>query len=182
MALTKIEFGSLADPDVVNNNFEYLEEMITDTSAKIYTNNTSLESKISTLSSNLNEKIDDLNDQVLGGVETDISTINKEISNINTKISKILTGIAPNFTAGKAITDNTDFTAPSCGWVYWSGSTGQGPIYLSVNGKNVLTVGAFGSKDTTLCTLPIYVTKGDVVRTTSSAYLGAVFYPCKGGF
>lgn len=182
MALVKIQNGSLADPDIVNNNFEYLEEMITDTSAKIYTNNTSLESKISTLSSNLNEKIDDLNDQVLGGVETDISTINKNISNINTKIGKILTGIAPNYTAGKAITDNADFVAPSCGWVYWTASTGQGPIYLSVNGKNVIAAGATAGKDHIVCTLPIYVCKGDIIRSTSSAYLGVVFYPCKGGF
>ena len=53
MALTKIEFGSLADPEIINNNFEYLDEKLTDTSSKIYTNNSSLESMISSQISTL---------------------------------------------------------------------------------------------------------------------------------
>lgn len=53
MALTKIEFGSLADPEIVNNNFEYLDEKITDASSKIYNNNTSLESMVSSQISTL---------------------------------------------------------------------------------------------------------------------------------
>lgn len=61
MALTKIEFGSLADPEIVNNNFEYLDEKITDASSKIYNNNADLESlinsQISTTFTQLSTKI-----------------------------------------------------------------------------------------------------------------------------
>lgn len=53
MAITKIEFGSIADPEVINNNFEYLDEKLTDTSSKIYTNNSSLESMVSSQISTL---------------------------------------------------------------------------------------------------------------------------------
>lgn len=64
MALTKIEFGSIADPEVINNNFEYLDEKLTDTSSKIYTNNSSLESmvtsQISTLLLQVTSKIEAL--------------------------------------------------------------------------------------------------------------------------
>lgn len=57
MALTKIEFGSLADPEIVNNNFEYLDEKITDASSKIYINNANLESLIVSQASTFTENI-----------------------------------------------------------------------------------------------------------------------------
>lgn len=64
MTITKIEFGSIADPEVINNNFEYLDEKLTDTSSKIYTNNSSLESmvtsQISTLLLQVTSKIEAL--------------------------------------------------------------------------------------------------------------------------
>ena len=57
MTITKIEFGSIADPEVINNNFEYLDEKVTETSSKIYMNNASLESQIASQALTFNENI-----------------------------------------------------------------------------------------------------------------------------
>lgn len=59
MSIVEIQNGSLADPEVVNDNFKYLDDKIKDTENKIYTNNSGLESKISTLSNNINGMIFD---------------------------------------------------------------------------------------------------------------------------
>ena len=64
MSIVPIKYESLADPEIVNNNFSYLDERITDTVSKIYTNSSGFESKLSTLANTLNEKIKFLNDTV----------------------------------------------------------------------------------------------------------------------
>lgn len=57
MTITRIEFGSIADPEIINNNFEYLDEKVTETSSKIYMNNASLESQIASQALTFNENI-----------------------------------------------------------------------------------------------------------------------------
>lgn len=57
MSLEEILNGTLADPEIVNNNFSYLDERITDTVSKIYTNNSGFESKLSTLANTLNDTV-----------------------------------------------------------------------------------------------------------------------------
>lgn len=57
MALENIENGTLADAEVVNGNFEYLDDRITDTVSKIYANNSNFESRLTNLQSYLEESI-----------------------------------------------------------------------------------------------------------------------------
>lgn len=64
MSLENIEYGSLASSEVVNNNFEYLDERITDTANKIYSNNANLESKIANLNSSLTNTKNDLDSKI----------------------------------------------------------------------------------------------------------------------
>ncbi len=67
MALTTIEYGSLASSEVMNNNFEYLDNKITEISdtlisntASIYSNIASINSSISSLRESLSENISNL--------------------------------------------------------------------------------------------------------------------------
>lgn len=177
MALTKIEFGSLADPDVVNNNFEYLEEMITDTSAKIYTNNASLESKISTLSNSTDQKIQNLSDQVTGGITDDITDLNKDITSINTKLNNIFDIIAPNYKAGFDIASG--WTATKSGYVNWySGAAGNSTTRkLYVNGIEVGHHNYYKYGDPHR--IQFMIRKGDVITFESGT--SAKFFPCRGG-
>ena len=75
MSLENIDYGSLASSEVINNNFEYLDERITDTANKIYSNNANLESKIA------NNKL----------------AVDNTISDLKTKITESDKGIANTF-------------------------------------------------------------------------------------
>ena len=68
MALTEIEYGSLASSDVMNNNFEYLDNKITAVSenltsnvATINANIATANTSISTLGENVNKLVENLN-------------------------------------------------------------------------------------------------------------------------
>ena len=68
MALTEIEYGSLASSEVMNNNFEYLVNKISDVSenlasnvATINANIATANTSISTLGQNVNKSVEDLN-------------------------------------------------------------------------------------------------------------------------
>ncbi len=78
MALTNIEYGSVASSEVVNNNFQYLDDKISSVSQSLTTNVTALSGSISSLSSvvdnnktaaeeaneELQESIDDITEDI----------------------------------------------------------------------------------------------------------------------
>ena len=109
MTITKIEFGSIADPEVINNNFEYLDEKLTDTSSKIYTNNSSLESmissQISTLLLQVTSKIEAL--YPVGSIYIGTTATCPVASMFGTweKVSegRVLQGASSSQTAGKTV-------------------------------------------------------------------------------
>ena len=55
MALITIDYGALASSEVMNNNFDYLNQRISDVSDSVVTNNSSMYSNISTLSDLITE-------------------------------------------------------------------------------------------------------------------------------
>ncbi len=55
MALITIDYGALASSEVMNNNFSYLNQRISDVSDTVVTNNSSMLSNISTLSNLITE-------------------------------------------------------------------------------------------------------------------------------
>lgn len=60
MSRIDIEYGSLASSEILNNNFIYLEELISGFQQVIQTNKSSLESQISTVNNNVNSKIEEV--------------------------------------------------------------------------------------------------------------------------
>ena len=71
MALTNIEYGSIASSEVVNNNFLYLDDKIASLSQSLNANTTTINSSISSLSAtvannkqNSNEKIEQVNEDI----------------------------------------------------------------------------------------------------------------------
>lgn len=59
MPRIEIEYGSLASSQILNDNFKYLEDSISEFAQVIETNKASLESQISTVNTNVNSKLDD---------------------------------------------------------------------------------------------------------------------------
>ena len=80
MALTNIEYGSVASSEVVNNNFQYLDDKISSVSQSLSANTTSLSGSISSLSasvasnkSEVDEKISNI-DENLKSIDTDLNS------------------------------------------------------------------------------------------------------------
>ncbi len=81
MALTEIEYGSLASSEVMNNNFEYLDnkisdvsETLTSTAATINSNIATINSSMATMSEELNQAIEDLDSDLTEASEEAFST------------------------------------------------------------------------------------------------------------
>ena len=175
MALTKIEFGSLADPEIINDNFEYLEEQIIETSSKIYDNNASLESLITsqvlTLTNDLNSTTKTLQESIDKLGETD-KTHEESMADIYNKMS-------PDYTKGVDVeypVADSKWTAPSYG-VYITSVRGRTNSQLYIN--DILTAFMF---NTAYCQFIIPVSKGDVLHWSQTAITvsSSMFYPYKG--
>ena len=75
MSLEKITYGSLASSEVVNNNFEYLDNRDAVIEGKIYSNNATLESAIASTQSNINSTKAELNNRIT----TEVNKINTNL-------------------------------------------------------------------------------------------------------
>ena len=114
MALTNIEYGSLASSETLNNNFSYLDEKINDSNTQVNTSISSILSNIATINSRLSEISEDLS--------TSVSSINASLSEYKTK-TKLLAAnscMVPNWTScGEiSLTSGTDYTAPLNGYIF----------------------------------------------------------------
>ena len=64
MALTEIEYGSLASSEIMNNNFEFLDNKITSVSESIVTNMASVNSNIASINSSISSLNSDLSSSI----------------------------------------------------------------------------------------------------------------------
>lgn len=175
MSLEEIRNGSLADPDVINNNFKYLDDRITDAENKIYTNNANFESKISTLNNNINLNNKNL-DEKIKSINEDISSVENNLSSTNEKLTNIFNIIAPNYT--KEFSISSGWVATTNGYVSWySGHNDNSQGYLWINGIEVSYHSSY--KYTDPHRIQYMVSKGDVI-TFSGKGCSAKFFPCKG--
>lgn len=152
-----------------NSNNQYLLSKLSDNAAQVQTY---VEGEISSIQSNIAS--------IQATLQANIDETNTMLSTLK---NSIFSAIAPNYSKGVKIGAGTSYTAPSFGWVYWTGDTGQGPVYLKINGVNRLSAGATSSEDHINVVLPFFVSKGDKITPDSDgsgARLGTTFYPCKG--
>lgn len=80
MTLTKIEYGSVASSEVVNNNFQYLDDKISSVSQSLSANTSALSGTISSLSSTIAANKEEQNTKN-SKIEENIDTINSNINN-----------------------------------------------------------------------------------------------------
>lgn len=80
MALTEIEYGALASSEVMNNNFNYLDNRINNISETIIANTASNNSNIASINSTISSLTEKLN--------TDIENLNADLTKTNSEISK----------------------------------------------------------------------------------------------
>lgn len=95
MALTNIEYGSVASSEVVNNNFQYLDDKISSVSQSLSANTTSLSGSISSLSATVASNKNDIDSKV----STLQNDFDKAESNLNSCMNRIY--VKSSYRSGK---------------------------------------------------------------------------------
>ena len=174
MPLTNIEYGSLASSEVMNDNFEYLDnrittvaESLTSTSSSIYSN---IESVNNTFTQNNQERIEDISD-LNGAVDTLNNNLNTLTNNVNS------TNNAPDYSKGVSI--SMPYTVTKNGYVYAGVNGYDSTRFVKVNGKIVHGHCGYSGG--------IYVYSGSIFRVTPGDTVTCdltmgnyYFYPMKG--
>lgn len=159
MALTNIEYGSLASSDVMNKNFIYLDNKITETSDTITTTISSILSNIATINSRLSDLSEEINDC------TEEFDTKLDEAKSKTKILVSKSNMVPNWSACAVIGEISSYQAPLNGYILvLPGTSGKGT--LTVNGVTVNMKTRENSYDNAGQLVAIPVQKNDVVTST----------------
>jgi len=81
MALTEIDYGTLASSEVMNNNFNYLDKRVNNISETIISNNAGINSNIASINSTISSMSEEFN---------------KNIEKINTNVDKLFSDFSKN--------------------------------------------------------------------------------------
>ncbi len=165
MALTNIEYGSLASSSVLNSNFLYLDNKIAETSGAINTSISSILSNIATI----NSRLADLSEEIQSSIEECNDNLTKGLSQQETKTKTLVDNVSllPNWGECTYVSSLSTYAATSNGYLLiYPQTTTTGNII--VNNKTVAFKAKGGAQ---LAFIPLK--KGDVLTCTmavSSAY------------
>lgn len=167
MALEHIEYGSLASSELMNDNFEYLDDRISSLAETQSSDTSSLYSSLANLNTTFTQQNESLASD-LSDLEDYAETIREDFDSQNN---------APNYSKGIGIT--MPYTASKNGYVYAGVNGIDTHQYVYVNGYRVHGhCGYSGGKSVYSGSL-FRVSAGDVV-TCSKTQGNYYFYPMKG--
>lgn len=173
MALTNIEYGSLASSETMNKNFMYLDDKIAETSDSIMTSISSILSNIATINARLND--------ISEGVDDSVETLTSTIEEYKTKTKLLVNkaSMVPDWkNASKIeISKNKSYTVPSNGYLLLLPSASEKGA-LTVNKVAVTSKVTDSVYDNSSQLMVVPVFDGDIASsdiTFSSVY----FLPAK---
>ena len=166
MPLTHIEYGSLASSSLVNNNFDYLSDRISEVSNSLTSATASINSNISGINGFLSEQIETL--------ASNIEYLNSDLQDLRNDFKS--QNNAPDYSRGVGI--SLPYTVTEDGYVYAGVSGYDYYDYVYVNEKIVHGHCGYSGGINVYSGSVFRVSKGDVVsvgRQMESYY----FYPMK---
>ena len=169
MALTHIEHGSLASSEVMNNNFEYLDNRITTLANNTSSDSSSIYSSIENLSTTLSQKDSEL--------ETDIDNLETALGEVNDDLEELFG--SPDYLSGISIS-TFPYTVQCDGYVDITAVNCPGWAYLYVN--DVQVAGSYYANANAYCYMSgqYKVKEGDIVSTNATVQF-AKFFPLRQG-
>lgn len=167
MPLTHIEYGSLASSEVMNDNFEYLDNRITTVADTLTTASSSIYSNIASVNSTLSQADEDLASDI-SDLESYAQAIRSDFDSQNN---------APDYSKGIGIT--LPYTVVADGYVYGGVDGTDSTQYVQVNGKPVHGHCGYSGGKFVYSGSTFRVSAGDVV-TKSRSGGSYYFYPMKG--
>lgn len=168
MALTDIEYGSLASSELLNKNFLYLENKISETANVINTSISSILSNIATI----NSRLGDLSEEIQASSEKVGEDLTKGLAKQEEYTRRLVESVLmlPDWNKCLVIRDLSTYTAPSNGYVLVNPQPAASGNVI-VNGISI----ALKTKgDSHLTIIPV---KKDDVLTSSVAMTTAYFLP-----
>lgn len=180
MAITNIEYGSIATSQVLNDNFKYLDDKISSyskTASNIEATLTStLKSQGDTLANSLEEGLEEA-DKKITNVQANIDKAVETYEKFTT--TEIYALFSPDYTKG--VDAGSTFKAPSYGVVMITFNVNNSSAYITVNGTNVARyVDGDGVSGAVNQSFTIPVAKGDVVKRSAGDTKFSKFFPYKG--
>lgn len=166
MALNNIEYGAIASSEVMNENFSYLDNRITETSESIMTSISSIYSNIATI----NTRLSDIAENLTKTTEDLSSTNNNLNSQLSSNKQELLSKInqismLPDWTNMIYLASLNSYTALANGFVMLI-STMEDVGDFIVNGKSVPYKRRTLSYDNSSQLVSIPVKKGDLITCT----------------
>ncbi len=161
MSLTHIEYGSLASSEVMNNNFEFLDDRITTVAGNLSSAVSGINSGIASINSNLSESIND--------IESDLDTLETDVSEVRTDFySRYYT---PNYNNAIAVNYTSGDTVGFNGWlgIYYATQDANQQMFMKINGvpvSGIITGSQGGQVDGNACI--VLVSETDVITWTGS--------------
>lgn len=92
MALTRIEYGSLASSETMNNNFEYLDNKIAEASERITSTSASIYSNIASVNTQLSNQIDAAEENLQSYIEEQTSSVLEALSSNGLYVTTYING------------------------------------------------------------------------------------------
>lgn len=92
MALTRIEYGSLASSETMNNNFDYLDNKISEVSERITTSSASIYSSIASLNTQISNQIEGVEESLQEMVESQAASAEANFSTNGLYITTYVNG------------------------------------------------------------------------------------------
>lgn len=126
MALTHIEYGSLASSEVMNDNFEYLDNRVTTVANSLTSTASSINSNIASLNSSFSETTEELSSD-LSDLELEVDVFRSDFDTQNE---------APKYSNATSIA--LPYTAVSSGYVYVKVQSVNGVLSVFINENPVL--------------------------------------------
>lgn len=169
MALTNIEYGSMASSDTMNKNFAYLDDRISEVTASM----TALISSISSNIATINSRLGDLAEEVVENAKDCSSRLDKTIGIINKST------LMPNWDLcyELSISEMTDQTAAANGYLLlYPKSSAKGD--LVVNETKIPLKARSNADDNSAQMFFIPVRAGDKISCTVSL-TSAYFLPAE---
>jgi len=97
MALENIEYGAKASSEVLNNNFDYLDERITTTNQKLETVNSQIQTAVNSSKSSTDTQISTLNSTLTSTLNSTKSDLQSQINSVkNTANGKLSASFSKN--------------------------------------------------------------------------------------
>lgn len=187
MSLIEIGTGAEARAQVLNDNFDYLEELISTSVSSLDAKFNSTTGNISNITSNLATIQSTLSTATSNISSLSSNKVNKDLSNATpsaTFKANTIDWLAPNYGAGYSV--SSGWTATKAGWIYCEMSSSANYTTKVLIGGKAVAYNYQGAGDGRAGALKVgclaFIAKGQVLTTsvTGSPTNSFVFYPCKG--